>query len=311
MKRRLVIGSRGSKLALAQATTIKDHLIALNPEITIDIEVIKTTGDVKTDPLSVIGGKGVFTKELEQALLDGRIDVAVHSLKDLPTVVPEKLCLSAICKRENAHDAIVTRIDSFTDNISIRSLPEAAVIGTSSPRRAAQLKYYRPDILIRDLRGNIDTRLRKLDEGKYDALILAAAGLHRLHMANRISAIISTEEMLPAVSQGAIGIETRESDNFAKEITVTADHLPTRLACTAERALLRGLGGGCQLPIAAYAVVANDQITIDGLVAHPNGNALIRERMTGPSSQPEELGAELAATLLERGAGKLLSEHRP
>src|SRR5215813_1744165 len=149
MKRRLVIGSRGSKLALAQAITIRDLLSAANPEITIDIEVIKTTGDVKTDPLSIIGGKGVFTKELEQALLDGRIDVAVHSLKDLPTIVPEKLWLSAICKRENAHDAIVMRNDSFGDNISIRSLPNAAVIGTSSPRRAAQLKYLRPDVTIR------------------------------------------------------------------------------------------------------------------------------------------------------------------
>ncbi|PWT81301.1 MAG: hydroxymethylbilane synthase [Acidobacteria bacterium] len=309
MKRRLVIGSRGSKLALAQAITIRDQLSAANPEITIDIEVIKTTGDVKTDPLSIIGGKGVFTKELEQALLDGRIDVAVHSLKDLPTIVPEKLWLSAICKRENAHDAIVMRNDSFGDNISIRSLPNAAVIGTSSPRRAAQLKYLRPDVTIRDLRGNIDTRLRKLDEGGYDALILAAAGLHRLNMANRITAIISSEEMLPAVSQGAIGIETRESDRFAMEITATADHLPTRVACTAERALLRGLGGGCQLPIAAYAVVANDQITIDGLVAHPEGKAMIRERMTGPGSEPEKLGAKLAVALLEHGAGELLSEH--
>jgi len=310
MKRRLVIGSRGSKLALAQANIVRDQLTAENPQIAIDIEVIKTTGDVKTDPLSIIGGKGVFTKELEEALLDRRIDIAVHSLKDLPTVVPDGLRLSAICKRENAFDAIVLRKDSVAQNVSVRTLPPSTVLGTSSPRRSAQLKYVRPDIIVRDLRGNIDTRLRKLDEGEYEGLILAAAGLHRLQLANRISAIISSDEMVPAVSQGAIGLETRVTDDFANEVATMVNDLPTSVACTAERAFLRALGGGCQLPIAAHAVVSNNEITLDGLVAEPSGEALIRERLKGPSSEPEDIGERLAAVLLKRGANNLLAKHR-
>jgi hydroxymethylbilane synthase len=304
MERQLVIGSRGSRLALAQSTIIKDQLSAASPGVSIEIQIIKTSGDVKNDPLSIIGGKGVFTKELEEALLDRRIDLAVHSLKDLPTVIPNDLILSAIGEREDPRDALV--LAGGATSASIRSLPPGAVVGTSSPRRAAQLRYLRPDVIIKELRGNIDTRLRKLDEGEYHALVLAAAGLRRLNLENRISHLISTDEMLPAVSQGAIGLETRADDHFANAMAANADHPHTRLACTAERAFLRALGGGCQLPIAGHAVVSGDQISIDGLVANPEGNGLVREQLSGASSQAAQIGAELGARLLERGARSLL-----
>src|SRR5687768_13588915 len=214
MSRSLVIGSRGSKLALWQAEQAKARLLVLNPEIDIRVEIIKTTGDVKSDPLSVIGGKGVFTKELEDALLDGRIDLAVHSLKDLPTGLPDGLTISAICKRDDPRDALVVRDDLKGRSGSILNLPENAVVGTSSQRRVAQLKALRGDVEVRDVRGNVDTRLRKLDEGQYDALILASAGLRRLVLDDRINAVISPEEMVPAVGQGAIAIETRADDEF-------------------------------------------------------------------------------------------------
>ncbi|MEP6636159.1 MAG: hydroxymethylbilane synthase, partial [Acidobacteriota bacterium] len=252
----LIIGSRGSQLALRQAELVKSQLEANDVELDIKIEIIKTTGDVKSEPLAVIGGKGVFTKELEDALLDGRIDIAVHSLKDLPTLVPDRLIIAAICEREDASDALVLRQDSAfrldthafgPDGVSISSLPQGAVVGTSSQRRLAQLKYLRPDVVVKDLRGNVDTRLRKLDEGQYDALILASAGLRRLGLARRVSALIPASEMLSAVGQGAIGIETRVDDEVTIAAVQQLNHEPTRLACMAERALLRSLGGGCQL----------------------------------------------------------------
>lgn len=304
MTRPLVIGSRGSKLALWQAEQARQRLRTLNPQTEITIEVIKTTGDVKKDPLSVIGGKGVFTKELEDALLDKRIDIAVHSLKDLPTTVPEDLTISAICEREDARDALVLRSD--VEAQSILSLPEGAVVGTSSQRRLAQLKAMRPDVVVNDLRGNVDTRIRKLDEGQYDAIILACAGLLRLGLEHRISARVPVREMLPAVGQGAIAIEIRSGDEFALEVTRKLNHRETRLACLAERALLRTLGGGCQFPIAAHAIVAGEELTLDGLVANPDGSQILRETLSGPSAQPEQLGAALAARLIERGANQLL-----
>src|SRR5215212_11427354 len=234
MSRPLVIGSRGSKLALWQAEQARERLRMLNPQVDVHIEIIKTTGDVKNDPLSVIGGKGVFTKELEDALLDGRIDIAVHSLKDLPTILPEGLSISAICEREDARDALVLRVGS--ENGSLLHLREGAVVGTSSQRRLAQLKALRSDVVVRDLRGNVDTRIRKLDEGQYDAVILASAGLVRLGLQERISARIAVSEMLPAVGQGAIAIETRSDNEFAVQSASRLDHLETHLACVAERA---------------------------------------------------------------------------
>src|SRR3954453_18536441 len=240
MSRPLVIGSRGLNLALWPAGQARERLRTLHPQIDVRIEIIKTTGDVKSDPLSVIGGKGVFTKELEDALLDGRIDIAVHSLKDLPTVLPDGLSIAAICEREDARDALVLRAGS--EGGSLMELPRGAVVGTSSQRRPAQLKALRGDVVVKDLRGNVDTRIRKLDEGQYDAVILASAGLVRLGLQERISARIEISEMLPAVGQGAIAIETRRDDEFANQTIARLDHHETRLACLAERAFLRGLG---------------------------------------------------------------------
>jgi len=303
MSRQLVIGSRGSKLALWQAQHVRDRLAGVD----VRIEVIKTTGDVKSDPLSVIGGKGVFTKELEEALLDRRIDVAVHSLKDLPTVLPQGLSISAICEREDPRDALVLGSHTDFDSIALDKLPRGAIVGTSSPRRLAQLRCWRGDeLVIKDLRGNVDTRIRKLDEGQYDAIILAAAGLMRLGLQDRISLRIPISQILPAVGQGAIAIETRSDDDFAIDVTGRLDHGETRLACLAERAFLRGLGGGCQLPIAAHARFEGELLKLDGLVAHPDGSKRLQDSVSGFPINAEELGASLASALLDRGAASLL-----
>ena len=304
MSRALVIGSRGSKLALWQAEQARLRLLDLKPAIDVRIEIIKTTGDVKNDPLSVIGGKGVFTKELEDALLDGRIDMAVHSLKDLPTVLPEGLWISAICEREDARDALVLR--SKVESASLAGLPVGAVVGTSSQRRLSQLKGQRGDVVVKDLRGNVDTRIRKLDEGQYDAVILATAGLVRLGLQDRISARISVAEMLPAVGQGAVAIETRSDNELAVEATRKLDHHETRLSCLAERSFLRSLGGGCQFPIAAHAIVEGDSLKLDGLVAKPDGSEILRDTLSGPLVDPEALGTQLADRLLQQGAASLL-----
>jgi hydroxymethylbilane synthase len=307
MNNRFVIGTRGSKLALAQAEWARATLAHSNPGLDIQIEIIKTTGDIKTEPLSVIGGKGVFTKELEDALLSGRIHLAVHSLKDLPTILPAGLLLAAISEREDPRDALVLAQDSKLKCQSLVDLPAGAVVGTSSPRRLAQAKHSRPDIEIRELRGNVDTRLRKLDEGQYDAILLAAAGLRRLGLADRITAPIAAEQMIPAVGQGAIGIEVSANNAEVRQLAGVLNHEITRLACSAERALLRALGGGCQLPIAAHAVVDDHNLRMIGLVAARDGKQLVREEVIGPREDPERLGAMLANRLLERGAMELLA----
>jgi len=306
MNRSLIIGSRGSKLALWQAKQAQARLIESHPGLTVSIEIIKTTGDVKRDPLSVIGGKGVFTKELEDALLDGRIDIAVHSLKDLPTILPEPLTIAAICEREDPRDALVLRVSKQIS--AVLDLPAESVVGTSSQRRLAQLKSRRPDLVIKDLRGNVDTRIRKLDEGQYDALILASAGLKRLGLQHRISLPISTNEMLPAVGQGAIGIETRSDNELAVESVRRLEHSETRIVCLAERAFLRTLGGGCQFPIAAHGVVNGQELLLEGLVAKPDGSRILRDILSGSTDQPEQVGAALAAKLNENGAQTLLNE---
>jgi hydroxymethylbilane synthase len=292
---------------LWQAEQARQRLLDLNPTIDVRIEIIKTTGDVKNDPLSVIGGKGVFTKELEDALLDGRIDIAVHSLKDLPTILPEGLSISAICEREDARDALVLRSNFEVEHASLAGLPHDAVVGTSSQRRLAQLKSLRPDVVVKDLRGNVDTRIRKLDEGQYEAVILASAGLLRLGLQDRISAQIPIGEMLPAVGQGAIAIETRSDNQFAIEATRKLDHNETRVACLAERAFLRSLGGGCQFPIAAHGVIEQDSLKLYGLVARPDGSEILRDSMSGTVNDPEKLGSKLAEHLLQQGARSLLN----
>jgi hydroxymethylbilane synthase len=306
MKPELVIGTRGSKLALTQTENIRASLARLNDDIVLRIEIIKTTGDAKTDPLSAIGGKGVFTKELEDALLDHRIDIAVHSLKDLPTNIPETLMLGAIGEREDARDALILNSRLSNRAASLDSLPMGSSVGTSSPRRIAQLRYLRRDVAVKDLRGNIDTRLRKLDEGQYDALILATAGLVRLGLEARIDARIPQEQMLPAVGQGAIGLEIRSDDALAASVVSKVDDANTRLACIAERALLRTLGGGCQLPIAAHATITGDKVQLQALVAAPDGTQIIREAANGPRDQGEEIGQRLGERLLERGAQEFL-----
>jgi hydroxymethylbilane synthase len=289
---------------LWQAEQVRARLIALNPGFQIQIEVVKTTGDVKTDPLSVIGGKGVFTKELEDALLDRRIDIAVHSLKDLPTIVPDGLAISAICEREDPRDALVAREGQGI--ASLRELGRGAVVGTSSQRRFSQLKALRGDVVIKDLRGNVDTRVRKLDEGQYDALILASAGLIRLGLENRISALIASSEMLPAVGQGAISIETRADDEVAVSASSRLNHRETELACRAERSFLRSLGGGCQFPIAAHATIEGNDLKLEGLVAKPDGSEILRDQMAGVTDQADLIGVQLAERLLAQGAGELL-----
>ncbi|CAN5732697.1 hydroxymethylbilane synthase [soil metagenome] len=305
MKNPLVIGSRGSKLALWQAKWIRTLISRFQPEVSIEIEIVKTTGDVKTEPLSIIGGQGVFTKELEDALLVGRIDLAVHSLKDLPTTLPDLLTIAAICEREDPRDALVLRGEQTLG--SVNDLSPCAVVGTSSQRRLAQLKYLRRDIEFKDLRGNVDTRLSKLDEGQYDALILAAAGLRRLGLESRISALITTDEMLPAVGQGALALETRSNDYSTIALVSSLNHEATQIACASERAFLRALGGGCQLPIAGYAVASRNELKLEGLIADPVGQEVVRGKLTGPTVEAEEMGSRLAHQLLSRGGDRLLA----
>ena len=306
MTDRIVIGTRGSKLALVQAEWVRQQLQRKHPGIDTQLEIIRTTGDVKPDPLSVIGGKGVFTKELEDALGRRQIDVAVHSLKDLPTIIGDDLQLTAICEREDARDALILPATAENDVSSLSSLPHAAIVGTSSPRRVAQLQNIRPDLVVKDLRGNVDTRLRKLDEGQCDALILASAGLRRLGLTQRINLHIAIEQMLPAVGQGAIGLQTRADDARVNDIVSQLNHDQTGLACTAERALLRALGGGCQLPIAAHATIVGSELTLDGLVASRDGSNIIRDRIAGAAAYAQSLGNELGALLLAQGAAQLL-----
>jgi hydroxymethylbilane synthase len=307
---KITIGTRGSLLALWQTNWVKAQLEKHHPGIEVEIKVISTKGDRVLDvSLPKLGeqGKGLFTKELEDALFEHRADLAVHSLKDLPTELPAGLQIGAICEREDVRDALVARagIKSFVE------LPGRALIGTSSLRRQAQLLAARPDLVIEPIRGNVDTRLRKLDEGSYDAIVLAAAGLHRLGHADRITERLSEELMVPAVGQGALAIETRANDSVIDEIIHALDHEATRLACRAERAFLRGLGGGCLVPIAAHATIEADLMTLNGLVASPDGSEIVRERRSGPSRAPEILGQQLADELLARGAERLLGSSKP
>jgi hydroxymethylbilane synthase len=305
----ITVGTRGSRLALWQANWVKDSLISLHAELEVRIEIIKTSGDIIRDvPLAAIGGKGIFTKEIEEALLDGRIDLAVHSLKDLPTALPEGLQLSAISEREDARDALILGADNTAPNASLETLPVGATVGTSSLRRMAQLKHLRRDIRIKDLRGNVDTRLRKLDAGEYDAVILASAGMRRLGFGHRINQAIPTQTMLPAVGQGALAIETRAEDAHTIGLIQPLNHNSTRAACTAERSLLRALGGGCQTPIAAHAVIHEGSLKLDGLVASVKGDLIIRDSLEAEASEAASAGVALAGRLLELGADALLNE---
>jgi hydroxymethylbilane synthase len=291
-----VIASRGSQLALWQARWVQARLAGLGHDCII--EIIKTTGDKITDvPLAKVSGKGLFTKEIEEALLDGRADLAVHSLKDLPTELPAGLALAAVPEREDPHDAMVGKC--------LADLALGARVGTSSLRRAAQLRNLRPDLAIESVRGNLDTRLRKLDEGQYDAVVLAAAGLKRLGWAGRIAQILASQVMCPAVGQGALAIETRAT-GVGLEACAALDHRETHQAVTAERGLLAALGGGCQVPIGAHATVADGCLKLVALVASPDGSEVVRGEVEGPVEEAEALGRRLGAELLERGARRIL-----
>lgn len=306
MKQSLIIGSRASKLAIWQAESVKGKLNDLYPDIAISIQTITTTGDVQLNaPLKTIGGKGVFTKEIEEALLAGKVDLAVHSLKDLPTVLPARLTLAAIMEREDVRDAFVLRSSGRVCSM-LETFPPDGVVGTSSQRRAAQMRRLRPNVIIKDLRGNIHTRLDKLDRGDFDAIILASAGLKRLGLSDRISTSIRPQQMLPAIGQGALAVEVRSDDPETAQIVGSLDHPATRLACIAERSFLKTLGGGCELPIAGYAVVLGDDLQLEGLVIHPSGDPMIRQRTQGRATQASELGESLARALIDLGGLELL-----
>jgi hydroxymethylbilane synthase len=294
----LVIGSRGSQLALWQANFIQDKLRARGFETRI--EIIKTSGDKITGvPLAQAGGKGLFTKEIEEALLDGSIDLAVHSLKDLPTELPEGLTLAAVPLRADARDAIVGR--------KLQELPPGSIVGTSSLRRIAQLKRIRPDLDYQSIRGNLDTRLRKLDEGKYQAIVLAAAGLKRLGWSDRIAHAFPPKVMCPAPGQGALGIETKLS-GAGYAACAPLDHPWTRLAVTAEREMLAELGGGCQIPIGAHAEIEAGVLKLLGIIAAEDGSEIVRGTAEAELTRPRAIGRELGRALLEKGGARILEK---
>jgi hydroxymethylbilane synthase len=297
----LVIGSRGSQLALWQANYIKDRLEARGAETRI--EIIHTTGDKILDvPLNKVGGKGLFTKEIEEALLDGRIDLAVHSLKDLPTELPKGLTLASIPQRVEPLDAIVGG--------KLRELKFGATVGTSSLRRIAQLKRIRPDLNLQSIRGNVDTRINKVEKGAYDAIVLAAAGLRRLGWGDIISETFRADILLPAVGQGALAIETL-SEGPGLKACKPLDDPWAHFAVTAERAMLAELGGGCQVPIGAYATLENTELFLTGGVFAPDGSTMIRYTATGDCTKPVELGRNVAKVLLNRGAAAILEMGDP
>jgi len=300
----LKIGTRGSVLALWQAEWVRARLESLHPDLEVDIIKIKTTGDKILDvPLAQVGGKGLFVKEIETALLDKRIDLAVHSMKDMPAEVPPGLCIGAVPERETPLDVLISR-----DGYGFDALPEGARVGTSSLRRSAQLRHHRPDVRVHPLRGNLDTRLRKLESENLHAIILAAAGVRRLGLEDRVTEYIPESLMLPAIGQGALSIEIRQDDETVRELIAPLNHRETRLAVDAERAFLARLEGGCQVPIAGMAGVAGEEITLTGMVAEIDGSVLIREAGSGPVEKRVELGIELADRLLEKGGKEILQK---
>jgi hydroxymethylbilane synthase len=303
----LIVGTRGSALALWQTQHVVERLTSGTPGLDVEIRTIQTQGDLVRDrALSQVGGTGLFVKEIESALTCGEIDLAVHSLKDMPTEQPPGLTLGAILERADPRDALIVR----TGNGDLSSLPASARVGTSSLRRRAQLLAARPDLQVLDLRGNVDTRLRKLGEGQYEAVVLALAGLVRLGYAGSVSQILPVDLMLPAVGQGALCIEIRADDITTQRLVSALDHMLTRWAAEAERAFLRRLEGGCQVPISAFAQIKGDQLDLRGLVASLDGSHLVRDRIHGPALQAERLGTELADRLLAAGGKALLEEAR-
>lgn len=298
------IATRKSALALWQAEYVKARLEHFHPNLTVELVPMVTKGDVILDtPLAKVGGKGLFVKELEVAMLEKRADIAVHSMKDVPVEFPEGLGLEVICPREDPRDAFVSNTIKSLDE-----LPQGAIVGTSSLRRQCQLKAMRPDLDIRDLRGNVNTRLAKLDAGEYDAIILAAAGLIRLEMPERIAQFIEPEVLLPANGQGAVGIECRTDDETVKTLLAPLACQTTKVRVLAERAMNRKLEGGCQVPIGSYATIKNDTVHLRGLVGAVDGSQIISDDISGSVEQAEALGVRLAESLLNQGADSILKQ---
>jgi hydroxymethylbilane synthase len=305
--RSIRIGSRKSQLALVQTHWVQEQLQLQFPERQFDVQTMSTQGDKILDvPLAKIGDKGLFTKELETGMLNQSIDFAVHSLKDLPTNLPEGLMLGCVTHREDPADALVVHA-KFQD-YQLKTLPEGTVVGTSSLRRLAQLRHHYPHLTFKDIRGNLNTRLSKLDGGEYDAIILAVAGLQRLGLGDRIHQIIAPEVSLHAVGQGALGIECREGDEEVLAVIKALEHMPTAQRCYAERAFLRELEGGCQVPIGVNTILEGEQLTLTGMVASLDGQRLIKDRVQGPATEAEPLGLALAQKLRTQGATEILAE---
>ncbi len=306
MAREIIVGTRDSALAMWQTNWVVDNLRKLNPEYSFRIVSLKTQGDKILDvALAKIGDKGLFTKELEVGMLEGNIDLAVHSMKDLPTMLPEGLMIGCICERVDPRDVVISRHGK-----TLRELPEGARVGTSSLRRCAQLLRFRPDLQLESLRGNLNTRMAKLERNNLDAIVLAAAGVERMGWGDRITEYLSTDISLPAVGQGSIGIEIRENDREVHEIVSKLNHFPSQAAITAERAMLRRLEGGCQIPIGALGTVAGDRLTLEGVVAGLDGKELIRNSVSGPVDDAAVLGQQLAEKLIEMGADQILKSVR-
>jgi len=305
MRKEIRIGTRASLLAVTQSTWVKNQIEKQYPDTTVELVKIVTKGDKILDvPLAKVGGKGLFVKEIEDALLDERVDLAVHSMKDVPAELPEGLQVAIVPEREIPQDAFVSGKYNTVD-----ALPQGAVIGTSSLRRKSQLSCLRPDLEIRDLRGNLDTRLRKLDDGEYDAIILAGAGLNRLSMEDRITDLFTPEQMLPAIGQGSLGIELRMADSELLDGLQFLHHRDTAVTVAAERAFLLRLEGGCQVPIGGFATIDNDDtITLTGLIASLDGKTILKEELSGPPAEAAKIGVTLAETLLGRGGKEILDE---
>jgi hydroxymethylbilane synthase len=306
MSEKFVIGSRGSDLALWQANYVKTSLENLFYEDQFEIKIIQTTGDQVLDTaLSKIGDKGLFTRQIEAALLDGTIDMAVHSLKDLQTEQPDGLVIGAVCEREMPNDVFISKTGGTVDDLT-----NGAHVATGSLRRRSQLLHYRPDLKIEEIRGNVPTRLRKFDESQLDGMILAYAGVHRLGLGDRVSELIPFEIMLPAVGQGAVAIEIRSDDQRTAAAVAKLNHQPTRTCITAERAFLRRLEGGCQVPIGAYAMMNGENLTLEGIVGSLDGSVVFRERISGKVEDADVLGTKLADELVGLGARELLDNTR-
>ncbi len=303
-RKQLRIGTRGSALALWQAEWVRSQLLASHQELAIELVPIKTTGDKILDvPLAKVGGKGLFVKEIEEALLNDRADLAVHSVKDMPAELPPKLQLAVMPPREDPRDALISR-----NGTGLAQLPRGARVGTSSLRRAAQLLHLRPDLRIETLRGNVDTRLRKLESEGFDAIVLAAAGLKRMDLSHVISEYLEPDQILPAVGQGALGIETRVADDFTNAMVASLAHQRTMITVGAERAFLKRLEGGCQVPIGAHATLDGEELILTGMVADLEGLRLIRKEQRGEPQHAEAIGERLAAEVLESGGAEILAE---